>query len=69
VHHISPAREFHHDDGTREKLLKRHLCIRAIFFFIYPLGLGLAIGWHVHGGEGKYYLQMICGVYASSVPF
>jgi len=53
------------DDGTREKLLKAALVIfGAIFFFIYPLGLVWPSGWQWHGGEGKYYLQMICGVYA-----
>jgi len=36
----------------------------AIFFLIYPLGLVWPSGWLWHGGEGKYYLQMICGVYA-----
>jgi hypothetical protein len=36
----------------------------SIFFLIYPLGLVWPSGWQWHGGEGKYYLQMICGVYA-----
>jgi hypothetical protein len=36
----------------------------AISFLIYPLGLIWPSGWVWHGGEGKYYLQMICGVYA-----
>ena len=36
----------------------------AIFFLIYPLGLVWPSGWVWHGGEGKYYLQMICGFYA-----
>jgi hypothetical protein len=53
------------NDGTREKLLKIALmAFGAIFFLIYPLGLVWPSGWQWHGGEGKYYLQMICGVYA-----
>jgi hypothetical protein len=36
----------------------------AIFFVIYPLGLVWLSGWCGTAGEGKYYLQMICGVYA-----
>jgi DNA-binding helix-hairpin-helix protein with protein kinase domain len=53
------------DDNTREKLLKIALvAFGAIFFLIYPLGLVWPSGWLWHGGEGKYYLQMICGVYA-----
>jgi hypothetical protein len=53
------------NDDTREKLLKLALvAIGAIFFVIYPLGLVWPSGWVWHGGEGKYYLQMICGVYA-----
>jgi hypothetical protein len=53
------------NDSTREKLLKMALvAFGAIFFLIYPLGLVWPSGWQWHGGEGKYYLQMICGVYA-----
>jgi len=53
------------DDNTREKLLKIALvAFGAIFFLIYPLGLVWPSGWLWNGGEGKYYLQMICGVYA-----
>ena len=53
------------NDSTREKLLKAALmAFGAIFFLIYPLGLVWPSGWQWHGGEGKYYLQMICGVYA-----
>ena len=53
------------NDSTREKLLKIALvAFGAIFFLIYPLGLVWPSGWVWHGGEGKYYLQMICGVYA-----
>lgn len=51
--------------STREKLLKLALVVfGAIFFLIYPLGLVWPSGWVWHGGEGRYYLQMICGVYA-----
>ena len=50
---------------NKEKLLK--LSLRAfgvIFLLIYPLGLIWPAGWIWHGGEGSYYLQMICGIYA-----
>lgn len=36
----------------------------AIFLLVYPLGLIWPSGWVWHGGEGKYYFQMICGIYA-----
>ncbi len=53
------------NDRTREKLLKMALvAFGAIFFVVYPLGLVWPSGWVWHGGEGKYYCQMICGVYA-----
>jgi hypothetical protein len=53
------------NDDTRDKLLKIALvAFGAIFFLIYPLGLVWPSGWVWHGGEGRYYLQMICGVYA-----
>jgi hypothetical protein len=35
-----------------------------VFLLVYPLGLIWPSGWVWHGGEGKFYLQMICGVYA-----
>lgn len=51
--------------ATREKLLKLALvAFGAVFFLIYPLGLIWPSGWIWHGGEGMYYLQMICGFYA-----
>ncbi|MGA8170852.1 MAG: DUF6632 domain-containing protein [Methylocystis sp.] len=51
--------------NTCEKLLKTALvAFGAIFLLVYPLGLVWPSGWVWHGGEGKYYLQMICGVYA-----
>jgi hypothetical protein len=53
------------DDIQREKLLKIALvAFGAIFFLVYPLGLIWPSGWVWHGGEGQYYLQMICGLYA-----
>jgi hypothetical protein len=53
------------NDSTREKLLKvALLAFGAIFFVVYPLDLVWPSGWVWHGGEGKYYFQMICGVYA-----
>ena len=53
------------NDSTRELLLKTALVVfGAIFFLVYPLGLVWPSGWVWHGGEGRYYLQMICGLYA-----
>ena len=53
------------DNSIKEKYLKLALiAFGAIFFFIYPLGFIWPSGWIWHGGEGTYYLQMICGVYA-----
>jgi hypothetical protein len=37
----------------------------VIFCLIYPLSLVWPSGWQWHGGEGAYYFQMICGVYAT----
>jgi len=49
----------------REKLLKIALvAFGAIFLFVYPLSLVWPSGWRWHGGEGQYYFQMICGIYA-----
>jgi hypothetical protein len=53
------------NESTREKLLKAALiAVGAIFFLVYPLGLIWPSGWVWHGGQGEYYLQMICGLYA-----
>ena len=53
------------DDTTRDKLLRLALqAIGVVFFLIYPLGLVWPSGWRWHGGDGDYYLQMICGLYA-----
>ena len=52
------------NSDTKEKYLKLALLVfGVIFLFIYPLGLVWPAGWVWHGGEGSYYLQMICGVY------
>src|SRR5215468_11718173 len=52
-------------DNTREMLLKAALIVfGVIFLLVYPLGLVWPSGWVWHAGEGKYYLQMICGIYA-----
>jgi len=52
-------------ETTREKLLKLALvAFGVIFLLVYPLGLVWPSGWQWHGGEGIYYFQMICGVYA-----
>jgi hypothetical protein len=53
------------DDQTREKYLKTALVVFGIvFLLVYPLGLLWPSGWIWHGGQGTYYLQMICGIYA-----
>ena len=53
------------NETMREKLLKVALvAVGAIFFLVYPLGLVWPSGWVWHGGAGKYYFQMICGMYA-----
>jgi hypothetical protein len=53
------------DETTREKILKVALvAFGAIFFLIYPLSLIWPSGWVWHGGQGEYYFQMMCGVYA-----
>lgn len=50
---------------AREQLLKTALvAFGAIFLLVYPIGLVWPSGWVWHGGEGRYYLQMICGFYA-----
>ncbi len=53
------------DDYTKEKYLKIALVVfGVVFLLIYPLGLIWPSGWIWHGGQGSYYLEMICGVYA-----
>ncbi|NKB44478.1 MAG: hypothetical protein GKS03_09400 [Alphaproteobacteria bacterium] len=53
------------DSTNKEKLLSKALIVFGIIFFlIYPIGIVWPAGWIWHGGEGMYYLQMICGVYA-----
>ena len=53
------------DDQTREKYLKIALVVfGGLALLIYPLGLIWPSGWIWHGGQGNYYLAMICGVYA-----
>jgi hypothetical protein len=52
-------------EDTREKYLKIALfVVGVIFWLIYPLSLIWPSGWIWHGGQGAYYLQMICGIYA-----
>jgi hypothetical protein len=36
----------------------------AIFLVVYPLGIFWPSGWVWHAGQGSYYLQMICVIYA-----
>lgn len=53
------------DTHIRGTLLKIALIgFGSIFFLIYPLSLIWPSGWAWHGGEGQYYFQMICGIYA-----
>lgn len=48
----------------KETLLKVALtAFGVVFMLIYPLGIIWPSGWVWHGGQGQYYLQMICGVY------
>ena len=52
-------------DKIRETVLRAALVgFGVIFILIYPLGFLWPSGWVWHGGEGTYYLQMICGLYA-----
>lgn len=51
--------------ATRHRLLSAALVtFGTIFCLIYPIGMVWPSGWVWHGGDGQYYLQMICGVYA-----
>ena len=53
------------NDSTREMLLKAALVVfGVIFLLVYPLSLVWPSGWAWHGGQGQYYFQMICGIYA-----
>ncbi len=50
---------------SRDRLLKAALFVfGVIFLLVYPIGLVWPSGWVWHGGQGAYYLQMICGIYA-----
>ena len=52
-------------EDIKEKYLKIALVVVGIIFWlIYPLCLLWPSGWLWHGGQGTYYLQMICGFYA-----
>ena len=53
------------NDRSKEEYLKSGLTTcGVIFFLICPLGISWPAGGQWHGGEGRYYLHMICGVYA-----
>jgi uncharacterized protein DUF6632 len=53
------------NESTRDMLLKAALIVfGAVFFMVYPLSLIWPSGWVWHGGQGQYYFQMICGIYA-----
>jgi len=50
---------------SKDTLLKLALtAFGVVFILIYPLGMIWPSGWVWHDGQGQYYLQMICGVYA-----
>jgi len=50
---------------TKQSLLKIALAaFGVIFMLVYPVGLVWPSGWVWHAGQGTYYLQMICTVYA-----
>lgn len=54
------------NNTLREKYLKMALiAFGVIFCLVYPLGIIWPSGWVWHGGQGSYYLQMICGVYVT----
>ena len=49
---------------SKDTLLKIALtAFGVVFVLIYPLGMVWPSGWVWHGGQGQYYLQMLCGVY------
>jgi hypothetical protein len=51
--------------ATKDNLLKTALVLFGITFcLVYPLAIVWPSGWMWHGGEGAYYFQMICGLYA-----
>jgi hypothetical protein len=50
---------------SKNSLLKLALiAFGVVLCLVYPLGLIWPSGWVWHGGQGKYYLQMIAGIYA-----
>ncbi len=53
------------NEQMTQKALQVSLAVfGVIFLLIYPLGMVWPSGWIWHGGEGIYYLQMICSLYA-----
>lgn len=57
--------EIHMVPTQKDKLLRFSLTAFGIIFcLVYPVGLIWPSGWVWHGGQGQYYLQMICGIYA-----
>lgn len=51
--------------ASKDRLLKSALVVFGIVFcLVYPLAMVWPSGWRWHGGEGPYYFQMICGIYA-----
>ena len=54
------------NNDTRERYreVSALVVFGVVFWLIYPLGLVCSWAGSRHGGEGTYYLQMICGIYA-----
>jgi hypothetical protein len=53
------------DEAARDRLLRIALVVFGIaFLLVYPMSIVWPSGWVWHGGEGRYYFQMICGIYA-----
>lgn len=50
---------------TKDRMLKAALiAFGVIFCLAYPISIVWPSGWVWHNGQGQYYFQMICGIYA-----
>lgn len=50
---------------TKDTMLKAALiAFGVIFCLVYPVAQIWPSGWVWHNGQGQYYFQMICGIYA-----
>lgn len=53
------------NDRTKEKYLKVALvAFGIVLILVYPLSIIWPSGWVWHNGQGVYYLQMMCVIYA-----